>query len=210
MDLMLERGLNLHDPRYIGHQVPPRYRWPACSMPWGRSPTGDGHLRDGPWATASSRPWVQRTRLVIGWTPGSFAGVGDARRLVGQPHGVAHRAQRSLGRRVGTGHIRSGSPPRPSRPCRRALQRGLARPASWAWAAARSCPYLGCTRSDGPVVSDAELTACESRDIRSWQWWPAPAPPRWDLRPSERSRRDLRPAPGVCCTSTPPMEARRC
>ncbi len=46
--IMLERGLNLHDPRYIGHQVPAPvpHRRAVRRRRFGHQP-GDGHLRDG-------------------------------------------------------------------------------------------------------------------------------------------------------------------
>jgi len=76
VETMLERGLNLHDPRYIGHQVP--------------APTPPAGLFDavgsvtnqcmaiydmGPWATAVEWAMVERLGERIGWQPGGFSGL---------------------------------------------------------------------------------------------------------------------------------------
>ncbi|MBN1321535.1 MAG: aminotransferase class I/II-fold pyridoxal phosphate-dependent enzyme [Thermoleophilia bacterium] len=72
---MLERGLNLHDPRYIGHQVP-------ASVPLAGLFDAVGSVTNqvmaiyemGPWATAVELAMIQELGAVIGWAPGSFAG----------------------------------------------------------------------------------------------------------------------------------------
>jgi L-2,4-diaminobutyrate decarboxylase len=73
--VMLERGLNLHDPRYIGHQVP-------APVPLGGLFDAVGSVTNqvmaiyemGPWATAVEQAMVQELGRAIGWEPNTFAG----------------------------------------------------------------------------------------------------------------------------------------
>ncbi len=73
--VMLERGLNLHDPRYIGHQVP-------APVPLGGLFDAVGSVTNqvmaiyemGPWATAVEQAMVAELGAAIGWQPGAFAG----------------------------------------------------------------------------------------------------------------------------------------
>jgi L-2,4-diaminobutyrate decarboxylase len=74
--LALGRGLNLHDPRYIGHQVP-------ASIPIAGLFDALGSVTNqvmaiyemGPWATAVEHALVDRLGRMIGWQPGEFAGL---------------------------------------------------------------------------------------------------------------------------------------
>ena len=100
---MLSRGLNLHDPRYIGHQVPAPSRWPGLFDAVGSVTNQVMAIYDmGPWATAVERAMVARAwaRPSAG-SRQSFAGAGHARRLARQPHGATHGPQRRSGRRLG-------------------------------------------------------------------------------------------------------------
>ena len=73
---MLNRGHNLHDPRYIGHQVP-------ASVPLAGLFDAIGSVTNqvmavyemGPWATAVERSLVDRIGQAIGFGVGTFAGV---------------------------------------------------------------------------------------------------------------------------------------
>lgn len=73
--LLLQRGLALHDPRYIGHQVP-------APLPLAGLFDSAGSVTNqcmaiyemGPWATAVELAMVQELGEAIGWTPGTFAG----------------------------------------------------------------------------------------------------------------------------------------
>tara|TARA_R110002072_G_scaffold302710_2_gene487774 strand:- start:377702 stop:379225 length:1524 start_codon:yes stop_codon:yes gene_type:complete len=73
---MLARGHNLHDPRYIGHQVP-------ASVPLAGMFDAIGSVTNqvmavyemGPWATAVERSLVDRVGQSIGFEPGKFAGL---------------------------------------------------------------------------------------------------------------------------------------
>lgn len=73
---MLARGHNLHDPRYIGHQVP-------ASIPLAGLFDAVGSVTNqvmavyemGPWATAVERSLVERIGQAIGFTPDTFAGL---------------------------------------------------------------------------------------------------------------------------------------
>ena len=73
---MLARGHNLHDPRYIGHQVP-------ASVPLAGLFDAIGSVTNqvmavyemGPWATAVERSLVDRIGQAIGFEAGTFAGL---------------------------------------------------------------------------------------------------------------------------------------
>jgi L-2,4-diaminobutyrate decarboxylase len=73
---MLARGLNLHDPRYIGHQVP-------ASVPLAGLFDAVGSVTNqvmaiyemGPWATAVEHAVIRRMGRMIGWPEGTFAGL---------------------------------------------------------------------------------------------------------------------------------------
>lgn len=73
---MLDRGLNLHDPRYIGHQVP-------ASIPIAGLFDAVGSVTNqvmaiyemGPWATAAEWAMVDELGKLIGWRHGEFSGL---------------------------------------------------------------------------------------------------------------------------------------
>ena len=106
---MLQRGLNLHDPRYIGHQVP-------ASVPLGGLFDAVGSVTNqvmaiyemGPWATAVERAMIAELGAALGWEPGSFSGRRHPRRLAGQPHRAADRPQRGAWAAPGKRAWRSG------------------------------------------------------------------------------------------------------
>lgn len=76
VELMLQRGHNLHDPRYIGHQV-------AASVPVAGLFDAVGSITNqvmaiydmGPWATSAEWAMVQRLGESVGWAPGAFSGL---------------------------------------------------------------------------------------------------------------------------------------
>ncbi len=75
VEMMLQRGHNLHDPRYIGHQVPasvPISGWFDAVGSVTNQPMAIYDM--GPWATAAEWAMVDRLGRSIGWTPGTFAG----------------------------------------------------------------------------------------------------------------------------------------
>ncbi|MEZ5126786.1 MAG: pyridoxal-dependent decarboxylase [Thermoleophilia bacterium] len=73
--VMLERGLNLHDPRYIGHQVP-------APVPLAGLFDAVGSVTNqvmavyemGPWASAVELAMVRELGEAIGWAPDTFSG----------------------------------------------------------------------------------------------------------------------------------------
>jgi L-2,4-diaminobutyrate decarboxylase len=73
---MLRRGINLHHPRYIGHQVP-------ASVPIAGLFDAVGSVTNqpmaiyemGPWATAAEWAMVRELGRAIGWQPGQFSGL---------------------------------------------------------------------------------------------------------------------------------------
>ncbi len=75
VETMLARGLNLHDPRYIGHQVP-------ASVPFAGLFDAVGSVTNqcmaiyemGPWATAVEQAVVRELGKAIGWPSDTFAG----------------------------------------------------------------------------------------------------------------------------------------
>ena len=75
LQTILNRGLNLHDPRYIGHQVP-------ASVPIAGLFDAAGSVTNqvmaiyemGPWATAVEEALVRKLGQLIGWPVGEFAG----------------------------------------------------------------------------------------------------------------------------------------
>ncbi len=72
---MLDRGLNLHDPRYIGHQVPAPVPLAGLFDAVGSVTNQVMAIYEmGPWATAVEQAMVQELGEAIGWPPGSFAG----------------------------------------------------------------------------------------------------------------------------------------
>jgi L-2,4-diaminobutyrate decarboxylase len=73
---MLQRGLNLHHPRYIGHQVPAPVPIAGLFDAVGSVTNQVMAIYDmGPWATAAEWAMVQRLGEQIGWSPGSFSGL---------------------------------------------------------------------------------------------------------------------------------------
>ena len=76
VETMLAHGHNLHDPRYIGHQVP-------ASVPMGGLFDAVGAITNqvmaiydmGPWATAVEWALVEKLGAQIGWQPGRFSGL---------------------------------------------------------------------------------------------------------------------------------------
>lgn len=75
VECMLSRGLNLHDPRYIGHQVP-------ASIPIAGLFDSVGSVTNqvmaiyemGPWASSVEEALVNELGQLIGWSEGEFAG----------------------------------------------------------------------------------------------------------------------------------------
>jgi L-2,4-diaminobutyrate decarboxylase len=73
---MLDRGNNLHDPRYIGHQVPAPVPLAGLFDALGSVTNQAMAVYDiGPWATAAERAMVELLGRQIGWRPGEFAGL---------------------------------------------------------------------------------------------------------------------------------------
>ena len=73
--IMLDRGLNLHDPRYIGHQVPAPVPLAGLFDAVGSVTNQVMAIYEmGPWATAVEQAMVQELGEAVGWAPGAFAG----------------------------------------------------------------------------------------------------------------------------------------
>jgi L-2,4-diaminobutyrate decarboxylase len=73
---MLERGLNLHHPHYIGHQVPAPVPIAGWFDALGSVTNQCMAIYDmGPWATAAEQAMVERLGEQIGWRAGEFSGL---------------------------------------------------------------------------------------------------------------------------------------
>ncbi|MFV1964312.1 MAG: aspartate aminotransferase family protein [Pirellulaceae bacterium] len=73
---MLQRGLNLHDPRYAGHQVPAPSPLGGLFDAVGSTTNQVMAIYDmGPWSTAVEWAMAERLGQAIGWEPGNFAGL---------------------------------------------------------------------------------------------------------------------------------------
>jgi len=72
----LDRGLNLHDPRYIGHQVPAPVPLAGLFDAVGSVTNQCMAIYEmGPWATAVEAAMIDALGQLIGWAPGKFAGI---------------------------------------------------------------------------------------------------------------------------------------
>ena len=122
---MLDRGHNLHHPRYIGHQV-------AASGADRRADgrrrldhePGDGDLRHGPLGHGGRMGHGQRTGPPHRLGRGDVLRAGHARRLAGQPDRVADGAERRPGRLLAARHGPIGPAAVAGGPCRRPLLGG--------------------------------------------------------------------------------------
>ena len=73
--IMLERGLNLHDPRYIGHQVPAPVPLAGLFDAVGSVTNQVMAIYEmGPWSTAVEQAMIGELGAAIGWEPDTFAG----------------------------------------------------------------------------------------------------------------------------------------
>jgi L-2,4-diaminobutyrate decarboxylase len=88
VQLMLARGQNLHDPRYVGHQVPASIPWAGLFDAVGSAANQVMAIYEmGPWATAVEQAVVARLAGYLGWQGTDFAGIvthgGSAANLTG-------------------------------------------------------------------------------------------------------------------------------
>lgn len=71
----LSRGLNLHNPRYIGHQVPAPVPIAGLFDAVGSATNQCMAIYEmGPWATGVERALIEELGQLIGWKKGNFAG----------------------------------------------------------------------------------------------------------------------------------------
>jgi L-2,4-diaminobutyrate decarboxylase len=76
-ELALSFSHRLHDPRYMGHQVPPVIPASALFDVLGRAANqGAAVFEMAPFGTGAERAVVQELGKLVGWTPGAFAGIG--------------------------------------------------------------------------------------------------------------------------------------
>jgi L-2,4-diaminobutyrate decarboxylase len=110
--VMLDRGHNLHDPRYIGHQV-------AASVPLAGLLDAVGSVTNqamatydmGPWATAVEWAMVQELGQRIGWPPGTFAGMATHGGSLANLTGLLTARNVTLGDSWRRGVAQGGPPP---------------------------------------------------------------------------------------------------
>jgi L-2,4-diaminobutyrate decarboxylase len=75
VQIMLSRGLNLHDPRYIGHQVPAPVPIAGLFDAVGSVTNQVMAIYEmGPWSTAVEQAMIRELGAEIGWAPDTFAG----------------------------------------------------------------------------------------------------------------------------------------
>jgi len=73
---MLQRGHNLHDPRYVGHQVPAPVPLAGLFDAIGSVTNQVMAIYEmGPWSTAVEQAMCGKLAEYLGWKPGSFAGL---------------------------------------------------------------------------------------------------------------------------------------
>jgi L-2,4-diaminobutyrate decarboxylase len=76
VEIMLSRGNNLHDPRYIGHQVPAPVPLAGLFDAVGSVTNQVMAIYEmGPWSTSVERAMIQRLGEQLGWHPGDFSGL---------------------------------------------------------------------------------------------------------------------------------------
>jgi L-2,4-diaminobutyrate decarboxylase len=110
--VMLDRGHNLHDPRYIGHQVP-------ASVPLAGLFDAIGSVTNqvmaiyemGPWATAVERSLVDRVGQAIGFEADTFAGLVTHGGTLGNMTGLLTARNVTLGDAWESGLHASGAAP---------------------------------------------------------------------------------------------------
>jgi L-2,4-diaminobutyrate decarboxylase len=109
---MLQRGMNLHHPRYIGHQV-------AASMPLAALLDAVGAITNqamaiydmGPWATAAEWAMVDELGRRIGWAEGAFSGLATHGGSLANLTALLTARNVALGDCWRHGTARSGPPP---------------------------------------------------------------------------------------------------
>jgi L-2,4-diaminobutyrate decarboxylase len=108
----LGRGLNLHDPRYIGHQVPAPIPIAGLFDAIGSVTNQVMAIYEmGPWSTAVEQAMIRELGTIIGWRPGTFAGT------VTHGGSLANLTALLTARNVALGEVwelglgRDGSPP---------------------------------------------------------------------------------------------------
>jgi L-2,4-diaminobutyrate decarboxylase len=75
--MVLQYGHHLHDPRYMGHQVPPAIPAAALFEVLGRGANqGAAVFEMAPFGTAAEKAVIEKLGQLIGWEPGEFAGIG--------------------------------------------------------------------------------------------------------------------------------------
>ncbi len=73
---MLSRGHNLHDPRYVGHQVPAPVPLAGLFDAVGSVTNQVMAIYEmGPWATAVEQAMVRKLAGYLGWREGTYAGI---------------------------------------------------------------------------------------------------------------------------------------
>lgn len=76
LEKALSRGNQLHNPRYVGHQVPPPIPIAAWFDAVGAMTNQVMAVYEmGPWATAMEKAMVDRLGRAIGWAKGEFSGL---------------------------------------------------------------------------------------------------------------------------------------
>ena len=210
--IMLERGLNLHDPRYIGHQVPAPVPLAGLFDAVGSVTNQCMAIYEmGPWATAVEQAMIQELGAAIGWAPGTFAGA------VTHGGSLANLTALLTARNVALGDVwergLAGDGPQPVLVAHADAHYSVARAAGILGLGSRQIVRVGLDelgRMD-PQQLDDQLTLLagpEPADRGGQSPAPAPRPPglstRWRTSPTSAAGTESG------CTSTPPTAARLC
>ncbi len=124
VETMLQRGCNLHDPRYIGHQVPAPVPLAGLFDAVGSVTNQAMAVYDiGPWATAVEAAMVQELGQQIGWQPSKFSGLATNGGSLANLTALLTARNVALGDCWQQGAGRSGPPPMLVVHSRRALLR---------------------------------------------------------------------------------------
>lgn len=112
VEQILARGHNLHDPRYVGHQVPGSMPLAALFDAVAQTTNQVMAIYEmGPWASAVERAMVDRLAMAVGWQGGDYAGIVTHGGSIANLTGLLAARNIALGDCWEAGVPRSGPPP---------------------------------------------------------------------------------------------------
>jgi L-2,4-diaminobutyrate decarboxylase len=112
MQLILARGQNLHDPRYMGHQVPASIPFAGLFDAVGSAANQVMAIYEmGPWATAVEHSLVDRLAGYLGWQGTDYAGIVTHGGSIANTTGLLAARNVALGESWEAGNPRNGPAP---------------------------------------------------------------------------------------------------